>query len=151
MWHYVYWYGTPISVAYTKTKVNELIMYEEGLKMGLHKLDGKIQSKIGAGKKLTVVEEQVVEGYKMMEIELSKDPSERQPETFRETYETVLDRSVSLEEIEASSEDESGGTASSEHEQENTYELESAHYCNEDVDSNDESDGNDSDFKGRNR
>jgi len=149
MWHYVYWFGSPISVAYTRTKVNELIMYEEALKMGLHKLDEKIQAKIDTEKKLTAVEEQVVKGYNVLEIELSKDPSERQPESFRETHETVLDRSVNLEDIETNTGDNDSIAESAASEQENTYELESAHYCGEEEVSNDESDGNDSDFRGR--
>jgi len=98
MWYYTFWYGSPLEEGYTQTKQKELVMYEEGEKRGLHHLDKKIQAKMEKGKKLSRVEEQAVQGYKELEIELKKKPSQRRPEIFQEYHDAILelDDSVSL-------------------------------------------------------
>jgi len=91
MWYYIYWYGSPLEEAYTQSKKKDFVIYEEAEKRELHLLDAKIQKKIEKGKKLSRSEEQTVRGFKELEIELSKKPSQRRPEDFVEYHDAILD------------------------------------------------------------
>lgn len=85
--------------AYTHAKLKEVTLYEVAEKRGTHTLDKKIVAKLEKGKKLNKMEQQVYDGFKVLEEELKKEPADRIPEHFKEDHEVLLDMEdqVSLE------------------------------------------------------
>ena len=95
MTHLTYWYGESgdLRSAYTFQKTSQLIPYEEGMEMTEKKLKG-IKKKSEDGKKLMKKDAKFVEGFKEMERDRSKDPTERYGyvvSNFLEEYHVLIE------------------------------------------------------------
>lgn len=96
MWYFCYWYGSPLIGAYTYTTLQDVTLYEAAERRGIHKIDKEIVAKVEGGKKLSKVDQEVFDGFEMLEHELAKKPEERIPELFREDFEVMLDTADEL-------------------------------------------------------
>jgi hypothetical protein len=94
MTHLTYWYGefSDLRSAYSFQKTSSLLSYEKGMKRTEKKLI-TIQQKRDAGKKLSSKELNFVKGFEEMDLDRTKDPTERcgyVDSSFLEEYHILL-------------------------------------------------------------